>query len=182
MQKNIKLFKTTLKDLNIKRVYTDDFTPEQIFFQLKEATEDRIKELEQKINCELKKKFKTGLLDEDNDISADLLESESTYESLDSYSKDDLENLKSISSEVSESDNDFENEESEVTVSNQSILNEENLEEQAEEISLDYESEETVSFDEIDWNNCDVDDELLNKPADEVLKLLGGVGKKNKKY
>ena len=144
MFKNKKLFRKSLEALKVKRVYTDNFTAEQVFLQLKEATDDRLSEIESIINKEYKK------IGDLKDESAEYNEIE---EEDSNASSNDLSN--NLSKEESEGD----------SLKNELLK---------DEISKDeYESVSETTFNDSDWSHCQSeDDEILNRPADEVIAIL----------
>lgn len=119
----------TLESLQIDGIHMEGFIPDQIFYQIKEKTEERINKLEASLN-------KLNVVEE----------------------QEEYENNSEIHSE---------------SVSDESASDEPEIEKDEESDELNVESEESTSIHESDWDSeASSQDELMNKPADYVMKLL----------
>jgi len=155
------LFDETLSSLNIRHVHTENFNPEQIYFQLANATGDALNSIEAQINAEYRKFKKTANCSKETDDNVnDLGESfsdghEASFSSI-------------LSKEESESD-------STESLSNLDNVEAKTLEKDDNETDCEcnYSTESASDFENEVWDDSmSSQAELVNLPAYEVLKLL----------
>lgn len=152
--KNEKLFRTTLNELQLKNIFTTNFTEEQIFYQLQKYTGERLREIELQINSDYRKFYK---IHKDSIIMEEDKEESSSYE----YNSQ-FKNF--VSSKYSD------NIKSDLSDANSEAFEQS---EESDVSSLNYDTEEECSFSRDIWEQeCSEDDELVNLPASEIVKIL----------
>lgn len=167
-----KLLMETLDNLKLK-VFVEDFEAEQIFYQIQEAKGNNLKILEEKIEKDYKRHMKSiesiknrgnaeiGCSDDNsNELS---IEDDEKDTSNSDYNNSIISNI--------EDDADIIDSEENTSSSDQN-----DSAEKTDSMSELNKSESDVSFDSEDWNASNSSDtELLNKPADEVLKIMKNI-------
>lgn len=152
--KDEKLFLDTLEELKIKNIHVANFTPEQIFYQIQSAVEVRVLEMQVSINKQYakylaeKKEKNTRKDSESSDIS----------------SEEEISEPEEVSEEMGSSGQE----------SGMESDGEDSASEYSEHSSeMVYSSEEAVDFESDMWlGSHSSDDEIVNLPAHEVLKIL----------
>ncbi|KAI4292513.1 hypothetical protein PAPHI01_1787 [Pancytospora philotis] len=179
-EEHLDLLANVLTDLGVScEVFTDKFTPEQIFYQLQLATEAKLSGLEGRINADYENYLKKADIAREKAAALGGAECEDSADNIESC--DGAQTSESASdSETSASESELGAEPSE-TASTESASQEGPSDGSAEESDeLLFASEDEEELSSVDWNGSySSADELLDKPAGEIYDLL--FSKKNKK-
>lgn len=170
------IFNETLKSLGIRNVYTDGFNPEQIFFQLDNATSNLIESLEREINKEYSKfsaKNKSSPISTNS--AGQIINNPSSEETV-SDVECNVDESKSVFSDKETGDaDDSSREESNADLHMKGELEESSSLSESLGSELNCSSEEAVSFETSMWVESNSSNtELINEPAHEVLQILRG--------
>lgn len=195
---NQKLFQATIESLNIKTIYTDGFTPEQIYYQVDELTKNRLNEIEEQINRKMTKETKINSFEHQNDEysnedigSSNIVESTNEIEGSDQMQTLDNFSIDNESEALNEAESDdavedtIENSDDDTAAVGDTIESSDDISESKQDDrdkDLEgWDSENTVDFDREEWEDSYSSlDEIANKPASQTIELLAGKKSKRK--